>query len=319
MMILKEKQATPRIMIIVWKWEKSISEPGSGTWRVSHPENNEAYGADCIYCIRDTTPFKTREVEIQKLIEACDANAPIYVFLHRRAGYSGNEVSKILDHFINPPNGISRNIKCFLFSDGRDYIYTGINKKGLLADTDHSQEGTFGGSSGGEAADVVLNWEKRLINYSRFEDVWEYYTHYFKAKIFDLKEDLLLHLCHFYTRNKPVFVSDFFDLLSEHEILYLRTKAFSVGLDKEDHKKVKAIENLLDERIELMDDCLPNLQKVYGDPIKDLYMVLKADLERHLVTPDYFDTTEFDAGEVLRTLRSHFRQLLSDMPEETYY
>lgn len=308
----------PRIMIIVWKWLKEISEVNNGKWSVNRTSTGGGNSQDCIYCLRDKMSSKKRETAIHQLIEACEKDAQIYVFLHRSAGYSGNEIRKFLEHSLENKASFKQ-IKYFLFGEGHDYLYTRISEKGLLATIGKEQEGTFGRSKAGDPADVVQDWENRLINPLNFDNVWEYYTYYFKARIFDLKEDLLLYFCHLPIQRKEISLVDMFDHLKKNDLLHLRVKAFTLGLGDSDWPKIEAFEKKLNETIEHMDDCLPHLDRVYGNPIKELYEKLKSVLLHHLIDPDIFDETSRDTGEVLRDVRNSFRQLLSAMPGETYY
>ncbi|MFM9950020.1 MAG: hypothetical protein ACKV1O_18945 [Saprospiraceae bacterium] len=336
---LQSKKTTSRIMIIAWKWQKDIYEADHGKWRVHRSPSETRFDAeDYIYCLIDSLPNLGIE-RIQRLIAESDAEANIYVFLHRKGGYNGSTINRLLDDL---PESSALRTKCFLFGDAHDYLYININPKGLLRIIG-DKEGTLDGAqvkadskenriqeANGEKNSqenkdsAVFDLEKRLINPVRFDNVWEYYTHYFKTKIFELKEEFLIHFCHFSIKANAVTSVDLFHHLNKNDLLYLMLMTFV-----EYPESLSKIEReAFDERInkngtpELINGCLSNLQKVYGTSISKLYIDLQALLVDNIVKPlpPVSDSPEgLNSAELIKTIRNHFRTLLAAMPERTYY
>lgn len=323
-----DKTSLPqRIMIIVWKWKTSIVE-NDGKWRTNHKPQTE----DCIYCLSDKESFTTRFEKICRIASECAPNAQVYIFWHRTSSYDSKSVGEILEK-LNAEQP-EQKAECFLFGQGSDFIYIGINEKGLLSPDGAGGEGCFGGIRNNEPIEVVVNEEERIIHYLHFESIWNYYSHLFKARIFDLKEDFLLHFYSWWLRDEAVNPLLLTDSLKTSEDLYRRLKAFAHGLSEEDHLKIKREiteakvqndENKISELskrhndLYVMDNCLPNLQSIYGAEVANAYLQLAQLIKENILDVPVFSDKQIRPSETLKDIRLKFKNLLHTMPEEAYY
>jgi len=316
-----------RIMIIVWKWKASIVE-NDGKWRTNHKPQTE----DCIYCLSDKESFTTRFEKIRRIASECAPNAQVYIFWHRTSSYDSKSVGEILKKL--KADHPDQKTECFLFGQGSDFIYIGINEKGLLSPDGAAGEGGFGGIRNNEPIEVIVNEEERIIHYLHFESIWNYYSHLFKARIFDLKEDFLLHFYSWWLGDEAVKPAHLTDSLKESEDLYRRLKAFAHGLSEKDHEEIKneittAKEQNDDEKIitlsrqhydlYVMDNCLPNLQSIYGVEVANAYLQLAQLIKENILDVPVFSDKQIRPSETLKAIRLQFKNLLHTMPEEAYY
>ncbi len=105
----------------------------------------------------------------------------VLVFLHRAHFYDEKDVAEIRAKFGK------NNLKCFLFADGRDYIYYNTQKSGLLNDT-----GGFFIQRDLDTDEYIETFDedRKIIKQPYFDRVWTYYRHEFQSKTFELKEEL---------------------------------------------------------------------------------------------------------------------------------
>jgi len=323
----KKTSAPQRIMIIIWKWKKSIVE-NDEKWRTNHKPQT----ADCIYCLSDGTSFPEHFKKVCKIASECAPNAHIYIFWHRTSSYNSESVGGILRKL--KADQPEQKAECFIFGSGSDFIYIGINEKGLLSSDGAGGEGCFGGIRNNEEIKVVVNEEQRIIDYLHFESIWNYYSHLFKSRIFDLKEDFLLHFYCWWLKDETVNPLRLAGSLDTSKGLYRRLKAFAHGLSEEDHLKIKSEiaeakeqndENKITELskhhsdLYVMDNCLPNLQSIYGTEVANAYLRLAELIKENIIYVPMRSDKQIRPSETLKEIRSQFKNLLHTMPEEAYY
>ena len=197
-------------------------------------------------------------------------NPIIFLFLHRGNFYHKSDVYNILN---NKPE-INQ---CFLFAHPSDFIYYKTLKKGFLDDA-----GGF--SKEGKVCQKING--KKIIKAKFFNDVWNYYQHEFKSKIFTLKEDLFLNLSFLTESSTNEFCSFALRerLSKSNDLLLLRLKSFLGFYDNVSlHES-----NELSEELELIDDFLTIDNDLFIDIEYSEYESLKK-LEKKRHTSYEFD------------------------------
>lgn len=164
-----------RTMIILWKWDDLNN---------THDTVN-VHKSEYDSIIRVNFNKHEPDKAIRYIINLIkNIKGSVFVFLHRNHNCNDKHVKTVLNEFI----GIAHlNIKCFLFSEERDYIYYYVGKEGLLD------------GSGGFLHDRIKNISvlvkengKTLgIKYKHFSRTWNYYDNEFYEKIKRLAFDLI--------------------------------------------------------------------------------------------------------------------------------
>jgi hypothetical protein len=324
-----EKKAPLKIMVIVWKWRGLVhvnadsfkeavfdeyntditlgmmpteEELNPFTPSIKHffKEFPVEYSAQCpnamvvgaaIYNEKDQKKEKykrPKELLLKLLEQYAKGDNQVMVFLHRSNFYDEEHVTEILSKF---PNHIS---KCFLFADGRDYIYYQTQKSGLL-------NGAGGFVKQAEPNGIrIATYLDGQVKQPYFDRVWQYYENEFETKVLLFKESLFD--CWF-----PLLLKNMGDGISSkqliqvlenqpNDVLFYRLKSFLgmyavLGHDDLDFeqeqalkKELKAIEEA--EKTQglslIFDDCIVNLEhetlvsEVYHEARKFLMDVLFA-------------------------------------------
>lgn len=184
-----------RTMIILWKWQELLNRPlGYDEFVVAKSEDDKIIRIN-IFDIETVINLIVELVSKEK--------GKVFIFLHRNHGLNETHVQLILERLQSFMN--TRTIKCFLFSNGRDFIYYYVKGEGLLDGIGYFAEGDyeFIDKNGDEYEEEVsvLEYEgeddrKRLlgVKYQHFHRTWKYYDNEFYDKIKSLGVDLMCAL-----------------------------------------------------------------------------------------------------------------------------
>lgn len=304
MNLIKEKKG--RILIIVWKWQSQYLRK-KGCWSVA----GEANRKDFVYCISDKLDLVTCKKKVKQLIKELGHYNDFLIFLHRNQFFYSKTLKELLVEIKEGIGSTAINqkpkIKAFLFGDDRDYIYISTQNEGLLGAGGHF----------GLIKELGINvieegqLEKQALKSTHFEKVWRYYTYEFKKKIFNLKEELLLHFIAYKDTNEKIGANKLVEHLKKTPLLHLRIKSFIgkevqelIKYEKEDHQSY------------VFDDCTENLQALYDSCAIEVYEKLVKKLKfliyggnKHQIVPKvYFEE-----------IRDYFDELLDFMPESINY
>lgn len=342
----KEDNKTPmpeQIMFIVWKWdeltainekikgkeEKYLSEIAQGTTGTFFTEYavvnsdlcpNPKIIASYIYNTEETRPI------LYTLLEKYAVNNnEIMVFLHRGDYYEEEDVKLLLEHFKD------RVQSCFLFADGRDYIYHQTQKAGFLDDA-----GGFRVGIDKDTKEYVCTFREGKVLQPYFDRVWEYYKIEFEIKVFQLKEDLMDIWFPFLLPGQPDTISrnTLVSVIQQNNerLLWLRLKSFInrfeeelKGLDEiNDFDRINAIEKEIKQLKALekssktsyvFDDCINNLEHHRQNErtfVADAYSEARQTLERLLFDEN---TTEISTADI-RQLVEELNYLVKVIPGE---
>ncbi len=168
-------------MIIVWWWNYGGLEANFDEWSVSGSSNQ-----DCVVRIDQKFSPKAKSIIVNNAINHLD-DSEVFIFLHRNHGYNGQAIEDILSE-IKTQHPEANNVRCFLFGEGNGSLYIASNPRGLLG-----TKGTFNGqrvNGTTQWIDSRVDPEKTLLKKDHFDFVWNAYTKAFKAKVFELKEDI---------------------------------------------------------------------------------------------------------------------------------
>lgn len=296
---------TARTMIIVWSWKHGGLTATHDEWSTDSDINDKLIRADI--------PFTSTAIGLlRQMVEAEGLDRSVYLFLHRRHGYSQKAISQILNSLsdFQQSGGV---VRSFLFGEGGDYIYIANNHRGLLG-----TKGTFSAKLASpyhekdQLVSAIVRQEEKLVKSVHFNAVWQHYSYDFKAKIFELREDLFVAFLPFLDE-EPLNSSVLYAFLQreENQLLFLRLLSFIGKI-----RKGTALENTLrsfeqtQKRSFFFDDCQENLKAVYGVQEGRLYEELVMFIKTHLFVHD--QTVD------LRQLRKQFDVLLRNMPELAY-
>lgn len=210
---LEETQTPKRCMIIVWKWadlapseydfydiyqvakqDHTATQDNS----IDEKEIQQASSEDIV--IRTKLGKSAAEQE-----QLCDLvrqylyqNYQVFLFLHRGKDhyYDKKEVTAILNCILAD----KRNFKCFLFGEGRDYLYFKTKHCGLLGETGrfmNERRYRYWDKEEGKPKVIrakVADRVTKTVYRHYFNRVWFYYEHEFDTKIMELKTAVLAYL-----------------------------------------------------------------------------------------------------------------------------
>lgn len=344
--IMSEKpKAERRIMLIVWKWNQFHSnrvndsylektenkkylrgiKRGKGVFYDEYAVDNSAYSKDSLVIAASIYKGDSSKIILSKLIATYEKqDAKLMVFLHRGNHYKEPDVVEILK---NHP----KVDKCFLFADGRDYIYYHAPNKGLLDDA--------GGFKINRVQKIkVFDRSKKTLKQPYFDYVWRYYEHEFRRKILELKQDL------FGTCGDLVLPhqAECFDKLalvqrietSEDKCLKIRLKSFLGKYDELKYRREEKEEDMekyekMEEEIEqltdyekkekasfIFDDCRANLMQ-HDNPKKRKERKTYDQLVHQMkdIFFNYNSTNRKVYKKEIRDVRDLFGQLINNLPE----
>jgi hypothetical protein len=281
-----------RLMFIVWNWReinKTLNEVvqwngeplGARAWKdkaydeydiaIKSSEGNVEYNEHGCKIIRIGIRYGEGDGMLPYILKIIDAykgnDQKIFLFLHRSDGFTPTDVqTAVRSKHIN---------KCFLFSNGRDFIYYNTQNIGLLGTGPTAGLFYYQQAGNGKMEVKVADKQKKIVFQPFFDRVWHYYEHEFETKITEIRSDILYYLwleafpddeIWPFTRLKA--------LLQKNEMLYLRVKNL---LDKEYELTKAEHDRLVDWEIKqeksfVFDDCRKNIERLKG--VKEEYLVL---------------------------------------------
>lgn len=291
MKIEPAKQVEQKVMIINWKWLqnkhinatllqqediKPFTDPikkGEGIFYRKYKVEPSELCPDAL--VIAVSIYKDNE-ETQHLLNNiidryAKPHAKVMVFLHRSNYYEDDDVEYLLNHFKG------RISKCFLFGDGRDYIYFKTQRAGFLDDL-----GGFEKRRDKITGEKIITFdeETQQVKQPYFDRVWQYYESEFETKIVELKEELFDQWLPFllphqsYKINREQLLNAIH--YAEDRCLFFRIKSFVGKYDeikkldaKDDFDKMNDLKKELDaiKKLEqkektsyIFDDCRVNLE-----------------------------------------------------------
>ena len=180
-----------RTMIILWKWQELL-------------DVSEGYDMVKVAKSEDDKIIRVNKLDIETIINLIVdlvitkvKTGDVFIFLHRNHGLNETHVQLILERlqaFMN-----TRIIKCFLFSNSRDFIYYNVKKEGLLDEIGFFAEYEFlsidknGNEYERDISVLEYNSKGKLlgVKYQHFHRTWKYYHNEFYDKIKSLGVDLM--------------------------------------------------------------------------------------------------------------------------------
>lgn len=297
------KHNNKRVMLIVWWWNYGGMQGTSDEWQVFGPSLGDKV-------LRVDLRFSASAKSIiAEKASACLSDSDVFIFLHRNHGYNSQAVEDILNE-IKTKNPTVSNVRCFLFGEGNGSLYISATPRGLLGTKGTFKAQRINGTT--QFINAAEDEDARLLKKQHFDFVWNAYEKVFKAKVFELQEDLFTTLSPFLLQKKHQAGELYSFLRSpEKELLFLRLLSFTGKLRKgsAQEKKLFVFEERLDRALHF-DDFNSNLQNVYGESPNRIYETLNNEITNKL-----FNSRE----EVnLIQLRDQFSALLVAMPEEVY-
>lgn len=105
----------------------------------------------------------------------------VMLFLHRANFYGEKEVGEFRKMFSDA------SLKCFLFSEARDFIYYSTKNAGFLNET-----GGFYAQREPSSGEFIRTFDRdsKKVKQPYFDRVWQYYRDEFQSKVFMLKQEL---------------------------------------------------------------------------------------------------------------------------------
>lgn len=349
----------PLIMIINWKWKYGIDRINQSSKALNQQIADLALPALKIFEAQSdftntarivaTNFYKDENLEASILFQHLTKallekpeykGARIYLFLHEGHQQTVADIDNILEN-----KAIE---KCFFFSSGRDFIYYSLHKKGFLNDVGRfwnvrgeTETCKLGVNERGEFQLDAVSYIKKPY----FDDVWHYYQHEFKIKLFELKHDLIGLLAPHTLPDQPAemkydeFAEQFKkDEKNQEKNILLRLKSFlgvydlynkqkkltkhtylNYQQDKEEVDYLKEFEKST-RRSYLFDDLNSNLThqlKEQAPAIALVYSALKSDIQKMLGNilgiPDSKPPTMVSKSDI-RNIRRLFRELIDGLP-----
>jgi hypothetical protein len=284
-------KSSKRTMIILWKWkdlELINHQTGYDEVKIAKSEEDKI--------IRINKP------EVKTVIDLIvdftfKEIGDVFIFLHRNHGFNESHVNIILERLQSLMN--SKKIKCFLFSDSRDFIYYSVQKEGLLDETGlFAEYDLILKNENGEEYETevsVLEYDEKGellgVKYQHFNRTWKYYENEFYEKIKCLGIDLMTRITFNDKINQASSVSLWHEYLAQFnnkqdKFIWYRLKSllgFHIIADDMDAADKKIIEKELAllshyERSQEMsfsfDDVRVNLEEHHVDGVDTAYKKL---------------------------------------------
>lgn len=171
-------------MIIVWKWRNSNNKtPLREKAQGDYYDVLDIKGRPEYKLIRYDPPDAEASISVlREIIEKYSPNYTIQIFLHIGHHYKQEHVKDLpIRVSVEPP----------IFFGGGGHLYLShYSPLGLLG-AQGNMGGSIGTTSRKPVQSYVLEDEKIWIKEEHFNNVWNYYYHNFKRKIFVLKEDFI--------------------------------------------------------------------------------------------------------------------------------
>lgn len=294
-----------RIMIVIWSWRYGGMKENTDEWAVEGNSGDKLVRLD-LKMSSEATDI------LQQKIQSYAQQGDVFVFLHRRHGYNQKNIKAILEQ-LNVEAYTESTIRCFLFGEGNDKIYIANQSKGLLG-----TRGSFSAKLENDTMEAAIyinaiaNEDQKLLKRKHFDFVWNQYSHNFKAKIFELKEDLFHSLSPFlFLKEIQAGAVYNYIKLNENQLLMLRLLSFIGKVRKGSNLETKLREfEQQHRRSYFFDDCHINLKITYGEQLAQVYKELCANISSGLLA--------YEADFSFQTLRNQFDEMLQMMAGSTY-
>ena len=227
-----------------------------------------------------------------------EADSKIYVFLHRNDGFNQHSADQIFKN-----TDVDR---CFLFSDGRDFIYYATQGIGLI---DDDGDFYFHPPVQKRPKIEVANDEKRWVFHSYFNQTWNYYQNEYSAKLLELREDILdFYMGRVDDLDSPMSINHFNEMLMADTYLQLRVKSFVEHpmLSEKEYNMLRALEQQ-SQKSYSFDDLQAFAQK--SEETNQSYLAIRESLTQiYRPTPES-ELEKHPPRRLMSTLQNHFLNL----------
>lgn len=198
---MKKESSKQQLIIVLWKWDNltkvnanSLSKEefemhianitqGRGVYYEELTVENSPICKNPLFVQVNiyNDNEQTHKLFLAVLQQYIQPGNEVLLFLHRANFYGEKEVSELRKSF----EGSS--LKCFLFSDARDYIYYSTKNSGLLNET-----GGFYAQRDISSGEFTRTFDRKTksVKQPYFDRVWLYYREEFQTKVFMLKQEL---------------------------------------------------------------------------------------------------------------------------------
>ena len=345
--------ACRKVLLVVWKWAitgskgQPLVQLDDRAWEtenlnmyIDHTQEGEGVFYD-VFPAEPSLMSSGARVVAATIINVGERSRPLLdtlineyateeneliVMLHRGNFYTEEDVDHILTKFGE------RITSCFLFANGRDYIYYQTQQSGLLDDIGNFYSGWIPGTG-----NKVETFDGQHVKQPYFDRVWDYYRSEFELKVFQLKEELMEAWLPFLLpgASEKTNTESLIEALSSSDytsrVLYYRTKSFAnqyaaiktLDVEKDferlheltkERKSIEKFERASGESF-LFDDCIQNLMrqrkttKVY---VNEAYQEVLVILHNMLFKDQKQQVTQAD----IRHLLDKFNYLVKIIPGE---
>jgi len=290
-----------KTMIIVWSWKSGGL--GEGDWQVA----GSRHANDQVLC-RD---WPVKVVPLQELIDLANSHrqgGDVMIFLHRQHGYHQEHIEQ-LSQAAGDQLG---SVRSYLFGEGSNVIYLTRDPRGLLGTT-----GTFSAQvcydeQPSTYINAIADEERRELSPSHFSYVWDRYHHALRARIFELREDVLHELAPILPRT-VLEPGEGYQFLSkpEHRHVLLRLLSFinRIRAGSDLAQELRQEERLIGRALSF-DDCGVQLEQAYGPSVAEVYQELAGFIRKKLLAKS--------SGVDMEELRRLFDELLRQIPGAIY-
>lgn len=304
------KKKYKKVLAILWHWDP-LKEKKLPFDTINIEEDEESL----ICRIQHGRALEAMEADMVRCTEKVRHNGKFLIMIHRESldAETHQELKNNIERAMPPGAYFDWKV----FGGGSDYIYYDCKQdSGLL-----NQEGDFViddsyeyYSDDGEIVErlacVVVhnNEDMNLVKKNYFEQVWRYYHHEFKRKIYELERDLFLYFAPFtdpeYGKKDSILATH----LKTNELLALRIQSFAgVNIDEQKANRHQAL---------LFDHCSENLKAAYGQQALDVYESLRLNIDGIFLSNNPGEAPPHIA---IPQIREQFAQLRSFMPERISY
>lgn len=268
-----------RTMLIVWRWEELNDEKPFDVVNVVKSPNDKV-----VRILKDDRPLIVEKVN-QALVEG-----HTFIFLHRSHGFDNNSVSSLIKK-LNTDKQRPHLLKCFLFGDGRDYLYYDTQDEGLLGhdgyfmyEPEYPLEDEAKNIVGYIEVDVMEKDEitnESKLKLEHFDRVWDFYKGEFHKKINELMVDFVaafVDLINSKNNNIKLAATEWRKRLSttnddERQFLDIRIKSFIETISEEERSRLKAFEER-EKYSFVFDDCKGNFSNHPNTKVQRFYKQL---------------------------------------------
>lgn len=233
--------------------------------------------------------------------------AEIYYFLHRTDGFSFKTISALYER-----NAVD---KCFLFSDGQDFIYYPSQEMGLLHDGGYFH---YEPPSRNQPEVRVANEKNKWVYNAYFYPTWRYYSNEYYTKAIELREDLLdYYLTKIDQLDSEVSLYYLKEILDTDGDLQLRVKSLlnHRSLNGQDLESLRLLERQ-QQKSYSFDDLKAFVQK--DDQLKKTHEeLLKAMGTFYYAEPESTSDERIIPRQQLQNWQTHFIQLANGLHHAT--